>query len=618
MPASIKQLRLFKLYSVALQSFVEAQQDGAMDNIYLALGDKAKVVTLKIPLAFIIGDNQGGDGIAGRTCFYGMSAKRISRCCDATPDNYSDMSVDSCSFLIMDHIIELVKNEDWDALEGLYQAQSWNPFFDVKYGASIFGIFLAACPPEGLHALEQGIFKHLLETILGHYLKPEQIALLDRVVQSWVRMARQRLFRSSNSAECPRLMFKDGISSLKNTPGCDRAGMVFALTIASMTRDGQRAFSRLEDDVTLEITYALEMLLCYWAWLKQDKYWNLDSMDQYENVKQAVSTMLDELITCIPRFKGNGWNIPKVHEQLHVPFYIQMFGAHRNLHTGPTEHNHIELSKQPARRTQMRAKEFDWQVANRLVDKLVVDLAEFKMVDDPPPVPPVPASDIRIPHNSAIFDILFWREDNGELHADMSTPHIHGKYMPSMSVLQCLADYCLDEDNGLAMDGTSCIRCVTELYVNDLHLRANPVEKDGAWFDNVAIKVGPDDHGIVSSLVGSIKFMFFLPGQPDDYYCVLHPAYGFHPSHSVLTHMYRMEYTDDPPDILESRNHVDREAGCWLLDDNRESLSAPPHLTVEHLSLVQSHLLMIPYHEHSKFMIGVIDQSLWCDKFVSY
>ena len=69
MAASVKQLRLFKLFSVALKSYIEAQQDGAMDNIYLVLGGKAKFVILKIPFAFIIGDNQGGDTIAGRTCF---------------------------------------------------------------------------------------------------------------------------------------------------------------------------------------------------------------------------------------------------------------------------------------------------------------------------------------------------------------------------------------------------------------------------------------------------------------------------------------------------------------------------------------------------------------------
>jgi hypothetical protein len=194
MPASLKQVRLFKLFSVALQSFIDAQQDGAMDHTYLVIGSKAKFVNMKIPLSFIIGDNQGGDSIVGRTIYYGISAKRISRCCDATADNYEDMSPDSCSFLNMDEIKSLVINEQWDDLDALYQAQCWNPFFEINYGANPYGIFLAACPPEGLHALEQGIFKHLLEEVLGVYLKPEQIAHLDRVVQSWVSLPRQRLF----------------------------------------------------------------------------------------------------------------------------------------------------------------------------------------------------------------------------------------------------------------------------------------------------------------------------------------------------------------------------------------------------------------------------------------
>jgi hypothetical protein len=59
-------------------------------------------------------------------------------------------------------------------------------------------------------------------------------------------------------------MFKDGISSLSNTSGCDRAGMVFALTIASLTRDGKAAFKLLDEDITQDITNALEMLMCYW------------------------------------------------------------------------------------------------------------------------------------------------------------------------------------------------------------------------------------------------------------------------------------------------------------------------------------------------------------------
>ena len=60
-PAAVKQIRLLKLFNAGIQSFIEAQQPEALNNIYLQLGDKAKYVNLKIPLAFIIGDNQGGD-----------------------------------------------------------------------------------------------------------------------------------------------------------------------------------------------------------------------------------------------------------------------------------------------------------------------------------------------------------------------------------------------------------------------------------------------------------------------------------------------------------------------------------------------------------------------------
>ena len=590
-----------------------------MDNLYLALGDKAKIVNLKIPLAFIIGDNQGGDGISGRVCFYGISAKRISRCCDATADNYANMSKDSCTFLSMEDMINLVNNEAWEDLDALYQAQCWNPFFEIDYGSNSSGVFVAACPPEGLHALEQGIFKHLLEEVLGNYLKPEQIALLDRVVQSWVSLPRQRLFRSLNSNDSPRLMFKDGISSLKNTPGCDRAGMVFALAMASHTRDGLSAFSKLDEDVPQDITYALEMLMCYWAWLKQDKYWSLDSTEQYEVVKSAVSTLLHELITCIPRLKGNGWNIPKVHEQLHVPYYILRYGAHRNLHTGTTEHNHIDLSKKPARRTQMRADTFDAQVANRLVDKFVVDLADYTMSDMVPSdstnlLPPPDG----IPHNAAIFDMLFWTDTTGVVHADVKTPGIHSKFIPCMRVLHTLSSYCMGRHDVGREDSVTQIRCVTEIRIHNHHLRANSVERGGAWFDNIELRGGTDEHGIDSTTCGNLKFIFFFPEYPDDVLGILHPAYGYKPPYSVITRMYRMEYEDDPVDILGSCNHIDPHDGSWVLDDDKTTLESSPTLNIVHLSDVLSHVLMIPYHEHSQFMIGVLGQSLWADKFVTY
>jgi hypothetical protein len=72
----------------------------------------------------------------------------------------------------------------------------------------------------------------------------------------------------------------------------------------------------------------------------------------------------------------------------------------------------------------------------------------------------------------------------------------------------------------------------------------------------------------------------------------------------------RMEYEDDPVDILTSPNHMNQNDCCWVLDDDSISMNSCPQLSVVQLCLVQSHMLMIPYHEYSKFMIGVVDQYL--------
>src|SRR5687768_16367999 len=76
---------LQELYQVALQDLQQTQHNDSLNNIELQLGNKTKAVNLKIPLMFIIGDNQGGDGICGRHLFYGLDAQWISRICDASP-----------------------------------------------------------------------------------------------------------------------------------------------------------------------------------------------------------------------------------------------------------------------------------------------------------------------------------------------------------------------------------------------------------------------------------------------------------------------------------------------------------------------------------------------------
>ena len=74
------------MYEAALKNLITTQCDGSLENIELKLGNKSEIVNLKIPVMYIIGDNLGGDSICGRNIHYGLTDRRISRMCDAGPD----------------------------------------------------------------------------------------------------------------------------------------------------------------------------------------------------------------------------------------------------------------------------------------------------------------------------------------------------------------------------------------------------------------------------------------------------------------------------------------------------------------------------------------------------
>jgi hypothetical protein len=65
----------------------------------------------------------------------------------------------------------------------------------------------------------------------------------------------------------------------------------------------------------------------------------------------------------------------------------------------------------------MQVNVFDIQVANRLVDKFVVDLASFTMSEEEVHTERDVPILTHIPHNSAVFDMLFWTDNNGGFHA---------------------------------------------------------------------------------------------------------------------------------------------------------------------------------------------------------
>ena len=160
------------MYEAALKNLKTTQGDGSLDNIELKLGNKSKAINLKIPVMYIISENQGGDSICGRNIHYGLTARQISRMCDAGPDELKKLRIGACNRQRMHHVMENVNINSTTYLHSIYQAPHWIAQFTLDHGGNLEGIFTAACPPEALHALESGIYLHILNpfTTTGTYM----------------------------------------------------------------------------------------------------------------------------------------------------------------------------------------------------------------------------------------------------------------------------------------------------------------------------------------------------------------------------------------------------------------------------------------------------------------
>ena len=89
--------------------------------------------------------------------------------------------------------------------------------------------------------------------------------------------------------------------------------------------------------------------------------------------------MLMKIKVLWPRTEGQGWNIPKFHEQLHVPDDIFQNGSQASTHSGPVEHNHIHFVKCLSRRTQKKRKTIDFQIASRTDENDIINNAAYSM-----------------------------------------------------------------------------------------------------------------------------------------------------------------------------------------------------------------------------------------------
>ena len=92
--------------------------------------------------------------------------------------------------------------------------------------------------------------------------------------------------------------------------------------------------------------------------VKKTKYWKINNKKASSNALRAIRKMLSRMKTFWPRETGQGWDLPKFLEQLHVIDDIIWNSALAGSFSGPLENNFIPFVKKPSKRTQK--KKLNW------------------------------------------------------------------------------------------------------------------------------------------------------------------------------------------------------------------------------------------------------------------
>ena len=318
---------------------------------------------------------------------YNCTLERICRACNVRGDQTGNPDV-KCKKMNMHKVRQWVLEGRVDELNAICQKNTYSAWFDVDFGGCKRGVFEAAMPVEALHALEGGIFKQVMEIFITEDLKEVSCKRLDVIVKDMCKWEKQHYFTSGANKEMPRLKWKDGACTLTKISSVYVVGLLLTIVVVLLTDRGNKFFNDKFKDApggskrTRDMRYIFSMLLACWSWLKKKKYWKQGDKEAEATALESICSMIRELNRLWPRDNGNGWNTPKIHEQLHVPGDISRNGTPRESYGGPLEHNHLDTKAHSVRTQRIRDKH-DKQLGDRVAETYIIDYSDIQMNHTP-------------------------------------------------------------------------------------------------------------------------------------------------------------------------------------------------------------------------------------------
>ena len=502
-----------------LGSLIEIHRDPyLLDDFHLRIGNKVKLVNLRVPVAFVIADTQGADKLCGRYVSYNDLIQRLHRSCKCSPADACDTK-HCCEWVTMDEMMGVIERGDKQELINYSQyLLPDHAFAEVDFGSNRFGIY-GATPTDSLHVVKLGIIPYVLEVCFQNELTPSTRHLLNVAVKNTLPYLKQ-----NGNKKFPRLSFPNGITSLTNLTAEEHVGILFTTFVLTFTSQGKQAFlaceGMYEDRVKLFLKL-FEKLLILEAWMSNTNgFWSLGNRSAYRRTAKSISQIVDFITENFDRKSSQGWNLSKMHELLHITKLIELFGSPANFESGGCERLHKDIAKKPGRRTQKRHESFTLQAASRLADTHVIEYAHRALVSCRNVEEEARrGSGIVVQCQASLFDILLEEHDD-VLHVSVSG---HGSFSSSVDLLgdlyPDLVEFIVLSANERCDTLPKIIHCSTEMRdkENGDNYRAHPNYRSVGFWHDWAWVSWVDDTAEDGYCCYPAKILCFLPfGLEDD------------------------------------------------------------------------------------------------------
>ena len=364
---SVKAQDFHSMLQFALQSVVKLQESGFIWDLH-AYGKKYQGLEFVPFVMYVKCDTEEGDLNCGKYLVRTSKVKHICRYCHC-PTEDADNPMANYRMKTQTHIQKLVEQLKLDRLRSISQHNIKNAWYPLRFHAANERGIHGACPSEMLHAILLGIFKYVRNIF---FLK---MGMESQLAQDINGLAKQygKLLTHQSDRDLPHTNFAKGIQKGKLMAKQFRGVLLIMAAVIRSTL-GRKLLKKKKsfgkENGVRDWTLLVELLLEWEAYLtlKQMKKKDVKRLaKKHRYIMYIIKEVAD-------RSKGMGLKLMKFHAIVHLVEDMLLYGVPAEFDTGSNESHH-KISKVAAKLTQRKEATFNYQVAKRMTEFLVIDYA---------------------------------------------------------------------------------------------------------------------------------------------------------------------------------------------------------------------------------------------------